>query len=147
MSSAAGVADKVTALERLRHELAHPPFHAFLQLQAVAAEPADGLIVLRLPYRLEFRRASDVGDIHGGVLAAVIDIAAHAAIAVHTGRMAPTIDLRIDYLRPVPGVDLTVTARTLRVGRTIGRADVEITAGPGFPLLAVGRGSFSTAAT
>ena len=101
-------------------------------------------MTLLLPYQPSFRRAPDVDDIHGGVIAAVIDMAAHAAIAVQIGHMAPTIDLRIDYLRPVPGVDLTFTARTLRVGRSIGRADVEVNTGYGTALLAVGRGSFST---
>ena len=30
----------------------------------------------------------------------LIDLAGHAAVAVKIGRMAPTIDLRIDYMRP-----------------------------------------------
>ncbi|MDO9279478.1 MAG: PaaI family thioesterase [Polaromonas sp.] len=132
------------ALERLRHELAHPPFHSLFSPQVISVDPESGVVVILLPYQLSFRRAPDVDDIHGGVIAAVIDMAAHAAIAVQIGRMAPTIDLRIDYLRPVPGVDLIITARTLRVGRSIGRADVEVNTGPGTALLAVGRGSFST---
>lgn len=134
------------ALERLRHELAHPPFHALFTPEVVSVDPDAGVVVMRLPYRPSFRRAVDVDDIHGGVIAALIDMAAHAAVAVQIGRTAPTIDLRIDYLRRVPGVDLTITARTLRVGRSIGRADVEINTGIGTALLAVGRGTFSTAA-
>lgn len=132
-----------TRLQRLRHELEHPPFHAFLAPQAVSVDGATSTVVIRLPYKPEFRRAGDSGDIHGGVLAALIDMAAHAAVSVEIGRMAPTIDLRIDYLRPAPGVDLYAKARTLRVGRMIGRADVEISAGDDV-LLAVGRGTFST---
>jgi len=133
-------------LARLHHELTHPPFHALFAPEVISVDPETGVVVLRLPYQPSFRRATDVDDIHGGVIAAMVDMAAHAAIAVQIGRMAPTIDLRIDYLRPVPGVDLTITARTLRVGRSIGRADVEVNTGPGTPLLAVGRGSFSTLA-
>jgi uncharacterized protein (TIGR00369 family) len=102
-------------------------------------------VVVRLPFNPILRRASDCDDIHGGVLAALIDIAAHAAVAVQIGRMAPTIDLRIDYLRPAPGTDLLATARTLRVGRAIARVDVEITAGSK-AVVAVGRGTFSTLA-
>jgi acyl-coenzyme A thioesterase PaaI-like protein len=117
------------ALERLKHELTFPPFHALFSPQVISVDPVSGVVTLLLPYRPSFRRSPDVDDIHGGVIAAV---------------MAPTIDLRIDYLRPVPGVDLTITARTLRVGRSIGRADVEVNTGPGTALLAVGRGSFST---
>lgn len=143
MSPHPAALDDATRLQRLRHELAHPPFHAFLAPEAVRVDGASGTVVIRLPYKPEFRRAGDSGDIHGGVLAALIDMAAHAAVSVEIGRMAPTIDLRIDYLRPAPGVDLYAKARTLRVGRMIGRADVEISAGDDV-LLAVGRGTFST---
>ena len=130
-------------LQRLRHELRHPPFHAFLRPEPVSVDAAAGIVVIKLPFRPEFRRAEDVSDYHGGVIAALIDLAAHAAVAVQIGRMAPTIDLRIDYLRAAPGLDLTATAKVLRLGKTIGRADVEISA-EGTPLLAVGRGTFST---
>ena len=130
-------------LQRPRHELRHPPFHGFLRPEPVSVDAAAGVVVIKLPFRPEFRRADDVSDYHGGVIAALIDLAAHAAIAVQIGRMAPTVDLRIDYLRAAPGVDLTATGRVLRLGRSIARADVEIS-GEGTPLLAVGRGTFST---
>ena len=133
------------ALARLRHELSHPPFHALLALDAVSVDAAAGEVVVRLPYSPTLRRANDSDDIHGGVLAALIDITAHAAVAVQTGRMAPTVDLRIDYLRPAPGVALFATGRTLRVGRAIARVDVEIRTGES-TVVAVGRGTFSTLA-
>jgi uncharacterized protein (TIGR00369 family) len=132
--------------ERLKHEMERPPYHnQFLRPQPVSADAATGTIVIALPYRLEFRHAPDADGYHGGVLAALVDIAAHAAIAVQIGRPAPTIDLRIDYLRPAPGVDLTATAKILRLGGSIARADVEITGGDSVPLV-VGRGTFSTRA-
>jgi uncharacterized protein (TIGR00369 family) len=137
--------DQATLLARLQHELAHPPFHALLGPQAVAVDIETGTVVIRLPYSPTFRRAADSEHIHGGVIAALIDMAAHAAVAVQTGRMAPTVDLRIDYLRPAPGGDLIATARVLRLGRAIARADVEVT-GPGTQPYAVGRGTFSTLA-
>jgi uncharacterized protein (TIGR00369 family) len=130
-------------LRRLRHELEHPPFHQFLRPQAVSVDAVAGIVIITLPFRPEFRRADDVSDYHGGIIASLIDLAAHAAIAVQIGRMAPTIDLRIDYLRAAPGVDLVATAKVLRLGKSIGRADVEISC-PGMPLIAVGRGAFST---
>src|ERR687891_2278912 len=133
----------VDPLQRLRHELTHPPFHGFLRPEPVSADAKAGIVVVRLPFRPEFRRAEDASDYHGGVIAALIDLAAHAAIAVQTGRMAPTVDLRIDYLRAAPGVDLTAKAKVLRLGKSIGRADVEIF-DEGTSLLAVGRGTFST---
>lgn len=135
--------DPQTALERLRHELAHPPFHAVLGPEAVSADPAQGTVCIRVPYQDRFRRASDSSAIHGGVIASLADMAAHAAVAVQIGRMAPTIDLRIDYLRAAPGDDLYATAQTLRVGRSIARVDVVI-GGRDTPPVAVARGTFST---
>jgi uncharacterized protein (TIGR00369 family) len=140
--SAAAAASADAALARLAEEMRRPPLHAFLAPRAHAVDPVSGEVVIRLPFRPEFGRDPvDVGY-HGGVLAALIDLAGHAAVAVRIGKPAPTIDLRIDYLRPAPGVELEARARVLRAGRAIGRADVDVFANG--VLVAVGRGSFST---
>jgi uncharacterized protein (TIGR00369 family) len=82
---------------------------------------------------------------HGGVLAALADVAAHAAIAVRVGHPVPTVDLRMDYLRPAPLGELMAEATPLQVGRSIGRADVRIsTVGEAAVLVAVARATFST---
>lgn len=130
-------------LARLRAELERPPYHAVLRPQAVSADLEAGTVAIRLPYRAEFRRAPEEEGWHGGVLAALIDLAGHAVIAVRVGRMVPTIDLRIDYLRPAPGSDLLARAKVLRAGRSIARADVEIV-DANDNLIAVGRGTYST---
>jgi uncharacterized protein (TIGR00369 family) len=130
-------------LARLRAEMERPPYHAVLRPQPVSADVESGTVVIKLPYRPEFRRAPDEAGYHGGVIAALIDLAGHAAIAVQVGRMVPTVDLRIDYLRAAAGGDLTARAKILRAGRSIARADVEITDGEN-NLIAVGRGTYST---
>lgn len=131
------------ALARLIEELESPPFHAFLRPLAVSADPIAGIVVVRLPYRPEFRRAREGAHYHGGVLASLIDLTAHAAVAVRIGRMAPTIDLRIDYLLPAPSVDLVAIGRVQRLGRWIARADVEVRC-EGDRVVAIGRGAYST---
>jgi uncharacterized protein (TIGR00369 family) len=128
---------------RLRIEMERPPYHGFLKLHPVSAD-AQGNVVIRLPYQPFFARAPGEAAFHGGVIAALIDIAGHAAIAVRVGRMVPTIDLRIDYLRPAPGGELTARAKVVQIGRSIGRADIEIVAAED-KLVAVGRGTYSTA--
>jgi len=132
------------ALARLREELSRPPFHRVLRPQAVDADPEKGTVTISVAYREELERAPDESAFHGGVIATLIDLAGHAAAAVKIGRMTPTIDLRIDYLRPADGGDLTAHATLLKAGRTIARVDVTITDAKG-RLVAVGRGSFSTA--
>lgn len=130
------------ALARLEEEMRRPPFHAVLGPQAHAVDVETGEVVIRLPFRQEFRRDPVAEGYHGGIIASLIDLAAHAAVAVKIGKPAPTIDLRIDYLRPAPGVTLVARARVLRAGRAIARADVDVIADG--VLVAVGRGTFST---
>jgi len=137
--------DNQAALQRLREEMERPPFHRVLQPQALDADPDTGSVKIGLAYRDELARAPSESSFHGGVIATLIDLAGHAAVAVKIGRMAPTIDLRIDYLRPSSGEDVVAHARLIKVGRTVGRVDVEIVDTQG-RLIAIGRGSFSTAA-
>jgi uncharacterized protein (TIGR00369 family) len=135
--------DRDAALARLREEMARPPFHAVLQPQAVAADPEEGTVSIALAFRDELARAPGEHAFHGGVIASLIDLAGHAAAAVRIGRMTPTIDLRIDYLRAADGGDLVAHAKLLKAGRTVARVDVTVTDSRG-RLVAVGRGTFST---
>lgn len=130
-------------MERLEAELAAPPYHGFLKPFAKSFDAETGAVRIGIHYRAEFSFSQRADYYHGGVIAGLIDLAGHAAVAVQIGRIAPTIDLRVDYLRPAPGVELTATARVLKLGRSIGRADIEITDDTG-ALIAVGRGTFST---
>ncbi len=130
-------------LARLRAEIERPPYHAVLRPQPVAVEADTGTVVIKLAYRPEFARAPDEPGYHGGVIAALIDLTGHAAVAIHVGRMVPTVDLRIDYLRAAPGTDLTARGKVLRAGRSIARADVEVSDAAN-NVVAVGRGTYST---
>lgn len=130
-------------LGRLRREVEISPYHQLLGLEAVGTDAAIGSVTLCLQLRPEFRRAADDSFVHGGVIAALIDITGHAAVAVQIDRMAPTIDLRIDYLQPAGGSHLTATATLLRCGRSVARVDIEVSDSKGC-IVAVGRGSFST---
>lgn len=135
--------DRGTALARLRGEMERPPFHHVLRPQAIDANPEAGTVTIALDYRDELARAPNEKSFHGGVIATLIDLAGHAAVAVKIGKMAPTIDLRIDYLRPSDGENLIARARLLKAGRSVARVDIDIIDTQG-RLVAVGRGSFST---
>jgi uncharacterized protein (TIGR00369 family) len=132
------------AMQRLREEMRGPPFHDFLQPEAISADMECGTVVVRLAFRDIFARGANESFFHGGVIAALIDLVAHAAVALKLGRMVPTIDLRIDFLHAAPGVDLYATGRVLRSGRTTAVADVDVRAGSD-RIVATGRGVFSTA--
>ncbi|HEY1746336.1 MAG TPA: hotdog fold thioesterase [Xanthobacteraceae bacterium] len=132
-----------TALARLRDELRRPPFHQLLRPHALSVDPDSGTVTIGLDYRDELARGPNEKSFHGGVIATLIDMAGHAAVAIKIGKMAPTIDLRVDYLRPSAGENLVASARLLQLGATFARVDVDVADAQG-RLIAVGRGSFST---
>jgi uncharacterized protein (TIGR00369 family) len=134
----------LSPLERLQYELTAPPYHAYLRPEAVSADPEAGTVEIRLPFRPEFQRTSDRPEYHGGVIAGLADLTAHAAAAVKVGHMAPTIDLRIDFMRVGTG-DLLARGMVRRSGRTLATVDVEITGGDG-RIVALARGVLSVAA-
>ena len=117
------------------------PFHRLLGLELVRAEA--GLVEIRLPWRDELGRADGSDWYHGGVISALIDIAGDYAVASKLGRGVPTIDLRVDYLRPARQGELRAVARAVKVGRTVGVADVELRDAQG-AVVAVGRAAYAT---
>jgi uncharacterized protein (TIGR00369 family) len=121
----------------------HSPFQRLIGLQLVRA--ADGEVEMRLPWQEAFGRSDGSDWYHGGVLSALIDIAGDYAVASRLGRFVATIDLRVDYLRPALKGDLVASARAVKVGRTVGIADVELRDGKG-TVVAIGRCAYSTSA-
>jgi uncharacterized protein (TIGR00369 family) len=132
------------SLALLVAELERCPFHDLLRPEAV--HTLAGAVVVRLPFRPELGLAPDGDAFHGGVLASLVDLTGHAAIALSIGRVAPTVDLRIDYLRPARGAELLATGQVLHAGSSLARADVQVHDEAGV-LVAAGRGTFSTRAT
>ena len=66
-----------------------------------------------------------------------------AAIAIYLDGWVPTINLRVDYLRPATGAYLDAHATVRRRGRTIGVVDIDVLDDED-RLCAVGRGTYST---
>lgn len=129
--------------EKLKAFLESSPFHRFLGLELVAAEPAEQRIVIRMPYRPEIGRGAVPGDIHGGPIASLIDTAGDFALIMMLNFGVPTVNFRTDYLRPAANTALTATARVVRLGKSIGTVDVEVHDDKG-RLVAVGRGTYAT---
>ena len=127
----------------LRGKLAEGSFQNFLGLELLDHDTTTGTVTLRAPWRPEFERGPGTRQWHGGPIAALIDIAGDFALIAKLGRGIPTIDLRIDYLRPAIDTDLVAKARTLRAGRSIGVVDIEV-CDKDRRMVAAGRGSYST---
>jgi uncharacterized protein (TIGR00369 family) len=126
-----------------REILARPPLHQWLDIRLEAFDAENGTLTVYLPHRPELSRSPDQRDYHGGIIATLVDLAGHACVAAKVGRRVPTIDMRIDYLRPAVDTDLRAVARILRVGRTVGTCDVQVLDGA-VRIIATGRCVYST---
>ncbi|HXW89969.1 MAG TPA: PaaI family thioesterase [Terriglobales bacterium] len=122
-------------------DLSQSPYQRFLGLKLVRFE--DGLVEINMPFREEFLREDGSDWLHGGIVSALIDIAGDYAVYSQTGGDVPTVDLRIDYLRPTKRGSLTAIGRTVKVGRRLSVADVEVRDENG-QLVAVGRGAYAS---
>lgn len=127
----------------LRRTVPTSPFHQWLRPEVESVDVASGEVTIRIDMREEFCRSPGQPEAHGGILAALIDIAGHAAVAAKLRHAVPTIDLRIDYLRMAGGSALRARAVPVKIGRSIGVADVRVVDDAG-RLVAIGRGAFST---
>jgi uncharacterized protein (TIGR00369 family) len=118
------------------------PFLGFLQLRAIALDHDAGTLTVTMPMRPELERRVGTAQFHGGPIAAFIDIVGDFAVGMTVGGGVPTINLRIDFLKPAVGTLLTGTARVRRTGRTVALVDVDVH-DEKQSLVAVGRGTYS----
>jgi uncharacterized protein (TIGR00369 family) len=70
-----------------------------------------------------------MGTLHGGVLCDIADTAMGFAFAstLAAGESFTTIELKINYLRPVREAQLRATGRIVHRGRTVGYAECDVT--------------------
>ena len=129
--------------ERIQAMLDGSPFIRFFGMQVAAIDAAAGRLVLAMELRPELERRQGTGQWHGGALAGLIDTAGDFAVALGLGAVVPTINFRVDYLRPAMTPRLTATATVRRAGRTVAVVDIDVEDGEG-RLVAVGRGCYAT---
>ena len=138
-------ADDPVSQKTLESLLADSPFQQLLGLRLEAFDLAAQSVTIRSIYGPNIERSSGSGQYHGGVIASLIDIAGDFALIAILGYGVPTINFRVDYLRPATKTDLFAHARVRRAGRTIGVVDIDVLDQAG-RLIALGRGCYGTQA-
>jgi len=131
--------------EILEGFLAGSPFHELLGLRLESFDVNAQTLTLRSVFGPQVERAAGTGQYHGGVIASLIDIAGDLALIAVLGHGVPTINFRVDYLRPAMHSDLLAVARVRRAGRTVGVVDIDVTDSSG-RLTVLGRGCYGTQA-
>jgi uncharacterized protein (TIGR00369 family) len=119
------------------------PFIGFLGIKVLGVDHDKSTFSARMPLRPELERRAGTKQFHGGPIASFIDIVGDFAIGMMVGGGVPTINLRIDYLRPSVGDYLDATAVVRRAGRSTAVIDVEVFGPDGKPV-AFGRGTYSS---
>lgn len=138
------MSDNNTALptpEAIQERLLRGPYHQWLGLEVNSV--GTGEIELTARWREEWVVNPDKRYTHGGILAALVDLAADWALVSQTGRGVPTIDLRVDYHRAAMPGDLRVRGKVIKFGSQVSTAEAHVYDGEG-KLVAGGRGVYST---
>jgi uncharacterized protein (TIGR00369 family) len=129
-------------LEQVQERITRGPFNRWLDF-TVTKLGGESLEV-RATWREEWVVNPDRRYTHGGILSAIIDVAADYAIAAKIGRPVPTIDLRVDFHKAAMPGDLTAKARVVRLGSQYSTAEASVYDKDG-ELVASGRGTYFTA--
>ena len=128
--------------QQLTFAVTRGPFNQWLNFTILKMD-ADG-IELKAAWREEWVVNPERRYTHGGILAAIIDVAADYAIAAQLGRPVPTIDIRVDYHKAAMPGDLTAKAKVVRNGSQYSTAEAYLYDQDG-ALVASGRGTYFTA--
>ena len=109
----------------IRGEVPPPPVARLVGMRL--AEIGDGEARFELEADPE-RHANPMGTLHGGILCDVVDAAMGCAYAsrLEEGETFTTLELKINFLKPVWSGLLTANARLVRGGRTIGLVECDV---------------------
>jgi uncharacterized protein (TIGR00369 family) len=129
-------------IEKLQQIISRGPFNQWLNFTILKIDAAG--IELKAAWREEWVVNPDRRYTHGGILAAIVDVAADYAIAAQLGRPVPTIDIRVDYHKAAMPGDLTAKAKIVRSGSQYSTAEAYVYDQEG-ALVASGRGTYFTA--
>jgi uncharacterized protein (TIGR00369 family) len=126
----------------LHARLIRNPFHVWMGLSVESA--GEDSITIVTGWREEFIGNPDRNIVHGGILAAMVDITADYALAARLGRPYPTIDMRVDYHRPAGPGALRAVGKVVKLGSNFSTAEASVFNAKG-DLVASGRGVYFTA--
>jgi uncharacterized protein (TIGR00369 family) len=115
------------------------PFQRWLGLKAESV--GDGLIEIGLEWRDELVSNPNTKSMHGGILASLIDLGGLYAVLTTKSLAVATVDLRVDYHRPISAGRIRSVSQVLRLGSKVSSAETTVMDTDG-KLVASGRGVY-----
>jgi uncharacterized protein (TIGR00369 family) len=116
-------------LERLakliRGEIPPPPIATLIGFQLIAAQHGEAVVT----FEASAAHANPMGTLHGGVLCDVADAAMGIAFAstLADDESFTTLELKINFLRPVWNEQLRAVGKVISRGKTVGLTECDIT--------------------
>jgi uncharacterized protein (TIGR00369 family) len=118
----ASILERVRAM--LRGELPPPAASTLIGFRLLEVEPGRAVFELAAGPQ----HANPMGTLHGGILCDVADAAMGIAYAstLSDGESFTTLELKINFFKPVWTARLTATGRVVKRGKTIGMAECDV---------------------
>ena len=113
-------------LEKLvRGEVQPPPIARLIGFQVTSVRHGESVLELEA----SGKHANPMGTLHGGVLCDVADAAMGIAFAstLDDGESFTTLELKINFLRPVWNDKLRAVGKVVKRGRLVGLVECDIT--------------------
>ena len=106
-------------------ELPPAPMASLIGLQLVAIEPGRA----RFELEADHRHHNPMGTLHGGILCDIADSAMGLAYAstLGEGESFTTLELKINFLRPVKSARLVADGFVVQRGKTVGMTECSVT--------------------
>jgi uncharacterized protein (TIGR00369 family) len=117
-----------TLLDRVRAMIAGtsppPPVANLVGFRIIEAEPGHAVFVLDAGPQ----HANPMGTLHGGILCDLADAAMGIAYAstLEEGESFTTLELKINFFKPIWTARLTATARLVKRGKTVGMTECDV---------------------
>lgn len=108
----------------VRGELPAPPVARLIGFRIISARPGEATVELLASER----HANPMGTLHGGVLCDIADAAMGIAYAatLEEGESFTTLELKINFLKPVWQAKLRAVGRVVKKGRTVGMTECDV---------------------
>jgi uncharacterized protein (TIGR00369 family) len=109
----------------LSGEISSPPIAALLGFTLTSIGPGEAVIA----FEATARHANPMGTLHGGVLCDIADAAMGMAYAstLAERETCTTLELKINFLKPVWTARLQAIGRVVKAGQTVGLIECDIT--------------------
>ena len=102
-----------------------PPIARLIGFNLTSVKPGEAVI----EFQSTEAHANPMGTLHGGVLCDIADAAMGLAYAANLGEdeSFTTLELKINFLKPIWKARLLAVARVIKQGRTVGLVECDVT--------------------